>query len=221
MNAEVNAPFSSSPSMAMFTMPDRSHMMPAQAPKTSGVEKVTAEASMPMNENSRPAAAHARNDMNMRVSAIASTTFVHLPNPRHSCTPASTASVPEANDASGNSRQAERASGVEVERGRAGMAGEEQAGDAGQDQVGDAEGARATLLLEGHRLAHHLGGGQYSGHEPHPRNARPGPMPSCFTRQSMRVSVGAAMKSTMQGPQHEHDVERHVGLELHLVDRPP
>ena len=81
----------------MFTTPERSHMMPAQAPKMSGVEKVTAEASMPMNENDRPAAAHDRNDMNTRIDAIARTTLVYLPYPRHSWMPAVTASAAATN----------------------------------------------------------------------------------------------------------------------------
>src|SRR5215207_4073763 len=78
-SVEVNAPFSSNPSMAMLMMPERSQMMPAQAPKMSGVENVTPDASMPTNENSRPAAAHARNDMNIVIMASASTTLLHLP----------------------------------------------------------------------------------------------------------------------------------------------
>ena len=85
----------------MFTTPDRSHMMPAHAPKISGVENVTADASIPMKENSRPAAAHARNDMKMSSEAIASTTLVHLPKPRHSWMPATTASEAATNHASG------------------------------------------------------------------------------------------------------------------------
>ncbi len=74
--AEVNAPASSCPSIAMLTTPTRSLSTPAMAPKISGTDRLSPPASRPVNgmtEVVAPAAAQVRKPtMNTRAKTTAS-----------------------------------------------------------------------------------------------------------------------------------------------------
>jgi hypothetical protein len=85
----------------MLTTPERSHMMPASAPNTSGVENVIAWVSMPTSENPFGATAQASRLKMNATATVVRTADCQRPKPRASCTPPSTASEPATIHASG------------------------------------------------------------------------------------------------------------------------
>ena len=69
--AEVNAPPSSMPSMAMFTTPDRSQRTPESAPNTIGTARLTDACSTPVRLIDWPAATQTRKVKTKRVTTAA------------------------------------------------------------------------------------------------------------------------------------------------------